>query len=180
MAKMNILIPFKVLKKHPIIHLLWFVFVPFLSSVGVIFNLLNFNLEGVYRDISLGFFYCVSLSITLSIVYDIVVDLCEHHINHLEKRFLNYKVVCLLALISVIIALMLFQFTLVGRFIVIQIALHIVSILIAFYTRLVTKMDAYLNENCEYIEEENDRLKSEIKKSKKGGKKGPDGGELKI
>lgn len=45
---MNFLIPFKVLKKHSVVHLLWFFFVPALSSIGIFFNLkTSFENEGL-------------------------------------------------------------------------------------------------------------------------------------
>ena len=176
-----LLLPFKVAKKHWIIHLLWFLFVPIVSSISLLFNLLNFETNQIASDITMGYFYIVSISLICSCIYDIVVCFYEYVIESHKDSFMSFKLKCLFVLLSLIIPTILLHITKVGKYWWIQVPLFLIVCFFSFYVRLVFKMEVYLDEQGEYLsKEKNEMQKIDESSQKTNNPKTPDGGELKL
>lgn len=173
--------PLKVLKKHWVLHVLWFFFVPFLSSMSFLINILNGNQSQIVNDLSLGYFYTVSLAITCSFLYDFFVGIYESKSEKIKDDFILYKVGTAIFLTILIIVLFILQVTLFGKLTWIQIVVFAMVCFASFYWRLVSKMDVYLDENCEYLNKEKEDIKRIDDSSQNpSSPKTPDGGDLKL
>ncbi len=180
MIKM-IILPFKVLKKHCIVHLLWFLFVPVISSIGLIFNLMNSNMPQVVEDIGIGYFYIISIALICSSIYDIAVCFYEFVIEKRKDTFMVFKLWSFFVLLVLIIPTILFQTTKIGDLWPIQFVLFVIVCFISFYVRLVFKMDTYLNEDGDYLLKENEDIEKLKKNLRKGNNpSAPDGTNIKV
>ena len=176
-----ILKPFKVLKKHWLLHILWLLFVPVFSSVSFIVNILNGNQSQLANDLSLGYFYTVSLAISCSFLYDFFVDIYESKAEKIRDDFLLYKIGTAFCLLTLVLVLMILQITLFGKLTWVQIVVFFITCFVSFYWRLVSKMDVYLDENGEYLNRENEEIRRlDDSLEKPSNPKTPDGGDLKV
>ncbi len=173
--------PFKVLKKHWLLHILWFVFVPVLASLSLIISCLNGNNEQILNDLSLGYFYIVSISIICSFIYDIFVCIYENYADKHEEKFPLLKMISLIVFFILIIISFVCHLTAFGQKLWVQITLFVVTCFVSFYCRLVFKMDVYLDKDFEYLEKENDDIKK-LNDSTNNVERAesPDGGSLKL
>lgn len=173
--------PFKVLKKHWLLHVLWFVFVPALASFSLIISALNGNNNQVLGELSLGYFYIVSISLICSFIYDIIVCIYEFFADKHEEKFPLLKVISLIVFIILIIISFVCHNTVFGQQLWVQISLFIITCFVSFYCRLVFKMDVYLDKDYEYLEKENADIQNLNNSTKKvENAEAPDGGSFKL
>ena len=124
----------KSIKKHPFSSFLWFIAVPVGSCVGMIYNIMDMSYEQVLNDINNGYFYTVSISIVLSIVFELV---CSIAYNYKNKDIDKLKIFLLVvSYVLSFLSLLVFK-TKFGNNLIVQIITSLILIIFAFVARTI-------------------------------------------